>query len=248
MASPVGTLMQHWRRERRMSQLGLATTAGVTQRHVSFVESGRSQPSRELVLQLARALDVPLRERNQLLLAAGYAPHYRETGLDAPALRDVHAALQRLLAQQEPYPAVVMDRHWDISDANEAASTLFTRLLDAPPPTPANVIRLMFGPLRPHVANFDETGEALIARVHREAVGGIPDPRTSALLDEILADAPPAWRTPDFARTASPVVPIHFVKDDLDVSFFSLVTTVGTPQDVTLQEIRVELFFPAERT
>ncbi len=187
MASPVGTLMRHWRRERRMSQLVLAAETGTTQRHVSFVESGRSQPSRELVLRLARALDVPLRERNQLLLAAGYAPHYRETGLDAPALAQVHAALQRMLAQQEPYPAVVMDRHWDITDANDAATDLFTRLLDGPPPAPANVIRLMFGPLRPHVANFDLTGEALIARVHREAVGGIPDPRTIALLDEVLA-------------------------------------------------------------
>ena len=245
MASPVGTLMRHWRRERRMSQLGLATEMGTTQRHVSFVESGRAQPSRELILRLSRALDVPLRERNQLLLAAGYAPHYRETGLDAPALAQVQTALQRMLNQQEPYPAVVMDRHWDITDANEAATALFTRLLDGPPPTPANVVRLMFGPLRPHVANFDLTGEALIARVHREAVGGIPDPRTTNLLDEVLATAPPAWRTPDFARTASPVVPIHFVKDDLNVTYFSLVTTVGTPQDVTLQEIRVELFFPA---
>ena len=245
MASPVGTLMRHWRRERRMSQLVLATETGTTQRHVSFVESGRAQPSRELVLRLARALDVPLRERNQLLLAAGYAPHYRETGLDAPALRQVNAALQRMLAQQEPYPAVVMDRHWDITAANEAAQALFTHLLDGPPPEPGNVIRLMFGPLRPHVANFDATGEALIARVHREAVGGIPDPRTTALLDDVLRSSPPEWRTPDFARTAAPVVPVHFVKGDLDVRYFSLVTTVGTPQDVTLQEIRVELFFPA---
>jgi transcriptional regulator with XRE-family HTH domain len=240
MASPVGTLMRHWRRERRMSQLNLATTAGVTQRHVSFVESGRAQPSRELVLHLARALDVPLRERNQLLLAAGYAPQYRETGLDQPALQQVQRALQRLLAQQEPHPAVVMDRHWDIQQANEAATSLFTRLLDGPPPTPANVIRLMFGPLRPHVANFEATADALLTRIYREAVGGIPDPKTQALLDEIRPDA-----RPDFARIASPVVPVHFVKDDLDVSYFSLVTTVGTPQDVTLQEIRVELFFPA---
>lgn len=140
MSSPVGTLMRHWRRERRMSQLNLATTAGVTQRHVSFVESGRAQPSRELVLHLARALDVPLRERNQLLLAAGYAPHYKETGLDQPALRQIQTALQRLLDQQEPHPAVVMDRHWDIAQANAAATALFTHLLDGPPPAPANVI------------------------------------------------------------------------------------------------------------
>ena len=142
-----------------------------------------------MMLRLSRALDVPLRERNQLLLAAGYAPHYRETGLDAPGLAQVQTALQRMLTQQEPYPAVVMDRHWDITDANDAAADA----VHAPAgrrrrPTPANVVRLMFARCGPHVANFDLTGEALIARVHREAVGGIPDPRTTALLDEVLAE------------------------------------------------------------
>jgi len=244
--SPVGALMRHWRRERRMSQLGLAGEAGVTQRHVSFVESGRANPSREMVLALARALDVPLRERNQMLLAAGYAPHYKETGLDATAMAQVQAALDRLLAQQEPYPAVVMDRHWNVLQTNDAAAAMFGFLLDGDVPDPANVVRLMFTRLRPYVANFDVTGEALIHRVHREAVGGIPDPKTVALLDEILSGVPEAWRTPDFAATASPVVPVHFRKGNLDVRYFSLVTTVGTPQDVTLQEIRVESFFPAD--
>jgi len=230
-----------------MSQLALAGEAGVTQRHVSFVESGRTHPSRDMVLTLARALDVPLRERNQLLLAAGYAPHYRETGLDDQAMAAVRAALRRVLEQQEPHPAVVLDRHWDILDRNTAARTLFTTLLDGDVPRPANLVRLIFTRLRPYVANFELTGEALIARVHREAVGGIPDPKTLALLDEVLDQPgiPPRWRTPDFASTTLPLLPVHFVKGDLDVSYFSLVTTVGTPQDVTLQEIRVESFFPA---
>ena len=122
IASPVGTLMRHWRRERRMSQLGLAREAGTTQRHVSFVESGRASPAARWSCALARALDVPLRERNQLLLAAGYAPHYRETGLDAAAMAQVQAALDRMLAQQEPYPAVVMDRHWNMLRTNDAAA------------------------------------------------------------------------------------------------------------------------------
>jgi transcriptional regulator with XRE-family HTH domain len=244
--SPLGALMRHWRRERRMSQLELAGEAGVTQRHVSFVESGRANPSREMVLALARALDVPLRERNQMLLAAGYAPHYRETGLDEGAMAQVQMALDRLLTQQEPYPAVVMDRHWNILQANAPAQALFGFLLDGDVPDPANVVRLMFTRLRPYVANFELTGEALIHRVHREAVGGIPDPKTVGLLDVFLSDAPAAWRTPDFATTASPVVPVHFRKGELDVRYFSLVTTVGTPQDVTLQEIRVESFFPAD--
>jgi transcriptional regulator with XRE-family HTH domain len=182
-ASPVGALLQHWRRQRRMSQLVLSHEAGVTQRHVSFVESGRANPSREMVLTLARALDVPLRERNQMLLAAGYAPHYRETGLDAGSMAQVRAALDRMLAHHEPYPAVVMDRHWDVLEANRAAEAMFAFLLDEPAPEPPNVVRLMFTALRPYVANWDRTGEALVQRVHREAVGGIPDPRTTRLLD-----------------------------------------------------------------
>jgi transcriptional regulator with XRE-family HTH domain len=246
MASPVGTLLAHWRQQRRMSQLVLAGEAGVTQRHVSFVESGRSHPSVEMVLTLARALDVPLRERNQMLLAAGYAPRYRETGVEA--MPEISSALERVLAHQEPYPAVVMDRHWDISRANEAAQAMFAFLLDGDVPPVANVVRLMFTRLRPFVANFDVTGEALIARVHREAVGGIPDPRTTALLEEVLAEPgiPPAWRTPDFLVAAPPVLPIEFRKGAVAVSYFSLVTTVGTPQDITLQEIRIESFFPAD--
>ena len=245
--SPVGRLLQHWRAQRRMSQLALATEAGVTPRHVSFVESGRANPSRDMVLKLSRALDVPLRERNQVLLAAGYAPQYRETGLDDASMAQVRAALETLLAHHEPHPAVVMDRHWNVLRTNQAASDLFDWLLDGGNPgTPANVLRLMFGPLRPHVANWEQTGEVLVQRVHREAVGGIPDVTTRRLLDEVLAlpGIPKAWRTPDFARTQLPLLPVVFRKDGLERSYFSMVTTVGTPHDVTLQELRVESFFP----
>ena len=231
-----------------MSQLALATEAGVTPRHVSFVESGRANPSRDMVLKLARALDVPLRERNQVLLAAGYAPQYRETGLDDASMAQVRAALEQLLEHHEPHPAVVMDRHWNVLRTNRAATALFDWLLDgANPGAPANVLRLMFGPLRPYVANWEQTGEVLVQRVHREAVGGIPDLVTRRLLDELLAapGIPDAWRTPDFARTPLPVLPVIFSKEGRELSYFSMVTTVGTPHDVTLQELRVESFFPA---
>ena len=234
-----------------MSQLALANEAGVTPRHVSFVESGRANPSREMVLTLARALDVPLRERNQVLLAAGYAPQYRETGLDDGAMAQVSAALDRLLEHHEPHPAVVMDRHWNVLRTNRAADALFAWLLDgAPAGEPPNVVRLMFGPLRPHVANWAQTGEALVQRVHREAVGGVPDLVTRRLLDEVLArpGIPAAWRRPDFAKTPLPVLPVEFDKDGLERSYFSMVTTLGTPQDITLQEIRVESFFPVDPT
>jgi transcriptional regulator with XRE-family HTH domain len=249
--SPVGELLRHWRGVRRLSQMGLALEAATTSRYVSFIESGRSQPSREMVLRLARVLDLPLRERNQLLLAAGYAPVYRELGLSAEEATAVRAALERLLAAHEPYPAVVMDRHWDVVSTNRAAERLFAWLLGAP--GEANVIRLMFDPggLRPHVRNWEAAAEALVQRVHREAVGGIPDPKTLALLEDALASpgVPAEWRAPDFGRALLPVVPIEFEKDGLTLSYFSTVTTLGTPQDAVLQEIRVESFCPAdERT
>ncbi len=235
-----------------MSQLSLSTEAGVTPRHVSFVESGRANPSREMVLTLARALDVPLRERNQMLLAAGYAPLYRETGLDAGELAEVRAALDRMLAHHEPFPAVVMDRHWNLVMSNDSADAMFAYLLDGQDPgEPPNVVRLMFGPLRARVANWEQAGEALIQRVHREAVGGIPDPATVRLLDDVLAQpgVPDRWRRPDFSSGTLPILPVEFSRGAIEVSYFSMVTTVGTPQDVTLQELRVEAFFPAdERT
>jgi transcriptional regulator with XRE-family HTH domain len=248
--SPVGELLRRWRGVRGLSQLGLALEASTTARHVSFVESGRSQPSRAMVLRLARVLDVPIRERNQLLLAAGYAPLYGEAGLDGDQAAQVRAALERMLAAHEPFPAVVMDRHWNVTGGNRAASRFFGWLLCPHPPQPANVIQLMFAPdgLRPHVANWEEAAEALMQRVHREAVGGVVDPETLALRDAALAQpgVPTAWRLPDPAHVPLPVVPVAFAKDGLALSYFSAVTTLGTPQDAMLQEIRIESFFPAD--
>jgi transcriptional regulator with XRE-family HTH domain len=246
-----GDLLRHWRGVRRLSQLALALEAGTTTRHVSFIETGRSQPSRAMVLRLARVLDVPIRERNQILLAAGYAPLYPEAGLAADEAEHVRAALDRMLAAHEPYPAVVMDRHWDLLDANPPAEKLFGWLLgDRASEQPANVIRLFFDPegLRPHVDNWEAAAEALIQRVHREAVGGVPDARMLALLEEALAQpgVPAAWRVPDFGRPLLPVVPVRFRRDGRVLSYFSTVTTLGTPQDAMLQEIRVESFHPAD--
>jgi transcriptional regulator with XRE-family HTH domain len=236
VASPVGELLRHWRATRRLSQLALALEASTTARHLSFVESGRSQPSREMVLRLARALDVPIRERNQLLLAAGYAPFYREAGLDGAQAAQVRAALGRMLAAHEPFPAVVMDRHWNVVTANSAADAFFGWLLsEREAGGPANVIRLMFAPegLRPFVANWDAAAEALIQRIHREAVGGVPDPETLALLDEALAypGVPSRWLCPDFRTPPLPIIPVEFEKNGLALSYFSTVTTLGTPQD-----------------
>jgi transcriptional regulator with XRE-family HTH domain len=249
--SQVGTLLQYWRDVRGMSQLALAIEADVSPRHVSFVETGRAQPSREMVLQLATALEVPLREQNGLLLAAGFAPIFRESHLDAPELRAVRVALDAILAKQEPYPAVVMNRAWDILMTNAAATRFFGHLLDdAPVPSPLNVVRMMFDPvgLRPCVSNWEAVAESLVRRMQREAVGGVPDEATVRLLADVLAypGVPDRWSRPDPDSPLVPVIPVVFLKHARTYTFFSAVTTLGTPQDVTLQELRIECFFPMD--
>lgn len=249
-----GDLLRWWRATRRMSQLALAAEAMTTPRYVSFVETGRAQPSRQMVVRLAGALDVPLRDRNGLLLAAGYAPLYPRAPLDAPELARVEAALTSMLAQHEPFPAVVMDRRWDILRANQGAQRLFGRLLaPAPMPTPANVLQLMIepGPVRDHVTNWTSVVPALLDRARREAVGGILDTDTAALVQRLRTRpevaalvAPPEAPTPT-APTA-PVLDVHFDLEGTPLSFFSVISTLGTPTDVTAQELRVEAFFPAD--
>ncbi len=202
-----------------------------------------------MVLLLSRVLDLPLRERNTLLLAAGFAPMYPETTLEAPELAPIRGALDAILSQQEPFPAVVMNRYWDILRTNEAATRFFDFLLGERASTaPSNVLRMIFdlGAVRPYVANWDAVAESLVQRVHRECVGGVPDGRTRALLAELLAypGVPRTW--PDPGTPMIPVLPVSFVKGDKRFNFFSTVTTLGTPQDITVQEIRIECFFPAD--
>jgi transcriptional regulator with XRE-family HTH domain len=247
----IGPLLQYWRRARQMSQLALAHEADVSPRHVCFLETGRAKPSREMVLLLADALKVPLRERNALLLAAGFAPMYRESSLDDPFLEPVRTAIDAILAQQEPCPAVVMNRRWDVLLTNEAARRFFGWLLEGSDgPAPTNVLRMMFDPrwIRPYVANWDAVAETLLRRVHREAVGGILDEEVAAILEEILSypGVPRRWHTPDLITPLVPVIPVRFAKGEYTLNFFSTVTVIGTAQDVTLQELRIESFFPAD--
>jgi transcriptional regulator with XRE-family HTH domain len=248
----VGALLQYWRKARHLSQLALATEAEISARHLCFLETGRAKPSREMVLLLASVLDVPLRERNALLLAAGFAPMYMETSLHAPELATVRSALDAILQQQEPFPAVVMNRHWDIVTANRAASRFFEFLLGdrRSSDEPANVLRMMLSPLglRPCVANWEVVAESLIRRVHREAVGGVQDDGTKQLLSEILAypGVSESWRRANREAPLLPIVPVTFLRDRRVFNFFSTVTTLGTPQDITAQEHRIECFFPAD--
>jgi len=243
----LGTLLRHWRGVRRMSQLALSVEAETTTRYVSFVETGRASPSRDMVIRLATALDIPFRERNALLVAAGFAPRYAEIPLGDAALRHVEAALTAMLGHHEPFPAVIMDRGWNVLRANEGARRLFGGLLHPEPiPATANVLRLMIGPgkVRDAVLNWEPVVGALLGRVRREAVGGVLDPATAELLAELTALPEVAAVTGD--APTEPVLDVRFRFGTHDLTFFSLLTTVGTPIDLTSQELRVEEFFPVD--
>ena len=247
----LGDLLRYWRGVRRMSQLDLASEAGTTPRYVSFVETGRSQPSRQMVVRLARALDVPLRERNGLLVAAGYAPMYALEPLGSPQLGRVDAALTMMLDQHEPFPAVVMDRGWDLLRANSGAQLLFGGLLgDEPMPEPANVLRLMVepGPVRRGVRNWSSVVPALLDRARREAIGGVLDRATADLVARLgeRSDVAALLAVTDASPPTVPVVDVSFGLDGETLDFFSVVSTIGTPVDVTAEELRVEAFFPSD--
>jgi len=249
-----GEALKQWRAARGLSQLALAAEAEISSRHLSFLETGRAQPSREMVLLLSSVLDVPLREQNVLLTAAGYAPIYRETALGAPEMGQVRRALGFMLAQQEPFPALVMDRHWNILLQNDGANRVLGLFLDpaaaARLPGPPNAVRLTFHPdgLRPRIANWEVLAGPLIQQIHREAVGGIPDAGTRRLLEEVLdyPGVPARWRTPDASARSAPFLPVVLRKGDLVLRFFTTIATLGTPQDITLQELRVECFHPGD--
>ena len=251
--SPFGRLLRQWRSLRGASQFSLAVDARTSTRHLSFVETGRSQPSREMVLRLAEALDVPLRERNALLAAAGFAPLYRESELDGPALRPLRSMLAFLLERHEPFPAVLVDRCSNVLDANAACARLLARLAGPGPVwrrQPVNVLRLTFDPdgLRPSIVNWDDVGRRLLGNLQREAASAGADDSLTRLVEELLAlpGTPAAWRIPDLARAPEPVLALHLKRGDLELRLFSMFTTVGTPQDVTLQELRIESFMPAD--
>ncbi|MEO6598470.1 MAG: helix-turn-helix transcriptional regulator [Polyangiaceae bacterium] len=248
--SPLRNLMREWRSRRGRSQLELSLDMGVSQRHLSFVETGRSAPSRALLMQFAQTLDIPFRDRNNLLLAAGYAPIYSERPWDAAEMRTVSKALERMLKQHEPFPALVMDRCWNVLMTNDASPRFFGSFVDLHSrPEPRNLLRLIFDPdgLRPFIENWDQFAKGLFERIRREAVGGVIDAKQRSLIAELLAfpGVGPDWADPQ-VNAASPVIPIGFLKDGRLLRYFSMVSTVGTPQTVAAQELRVECMFPAD--
>ncbi len=249
-AAPVGALLREWRAARRLSQLDLALEAGVSARHLSWVETGKAQPSRDVIERLAEALGMPLRERNALLLAAGYAPQYPETALATPELAQVRRAIDFILDQQEPYPAFLLNRHWDVLQANQAAVRVNGFVLGGRPSAHRNMLRQFFDPadLRAAVANWEEVAGDLIHHLHGAVAAGPTDAVARALLDEVLAypGVPARWRARQLGAAPSPLLTTVFHRDGEELRFFSTITTFGTPRDVTLDELHIECCFPVD--
>ena len=244
-------LLRSWRRRRRMSQLELALDSGVSQRHLSFLESGRAAPSRAMILQLGETLQVPLRDRNDLLLAAGFAPVFRARPLEDPQMAQVMSAVRMILRNHEPFPAIAVDRAWNVRLANGPfdrlvdllGSDLWSRVGGAQ----RNVMRLFFHPegIRPIVTNWGAIAHLLWQRARREseAVGG---GALRALLEELARYQDPETLRAGEDAALLPVLPLTMEKDGLRVSLFTVIATFGTPQDVTADELRIETLFPAD--
>jgi len=248
----IGPLMRDWRTRRGRSQLDLSLDVGVSTRHLSYVETGKSRPSPELVLAVAEHLEVPLRERNTMLLAAGFAPRYSQRGLDAPAMRQIVAGLQRMLDAHDPYPGVVIDRQWNVVLANDAVTALTAGLPAEVVEPPVNVFRLCLHPagLAERTANFAEWAEYLLRQLRRTIVL-TDDDGLRAIEQEVLAypNVAALSRHRGTPSGDEPAILVPFdlrVDDTLTLSFFTTLTTFGTPLDVTLDELAVELFFPAD--
>jgi transcriptional regulator with XRE-family HTH domain len=244
---PVGALLREWRERRRLSQLELSIQANISTRHLSFVETGRSRPTSEMILRLTEHLDVPLRERNQLLLAGGFAPAYPINELDAPQLSAVRAALRQVLTGHEPYPAVVVDRTWTLVEANAAVALLTEGAAAELLTPPVNVLRLSLHPdgMAPRIANLAEWRAHLLSRLHRQALA-TGDPALHRLHEELLGYPGGEGEAPEPPGPTEVVVPLRYSHRGVELSFFSISAVFGTPLDVTVAELAIESFFPAD--
>lgn len=248
--SPFGRLLRRWRAVRGMSQLALATHAGTSTRHLSFVETGRAQPSREMVLRLAHALDVPLRERNALLGAAGFAAIYRESQIDAPGMSALLRMIEFTLARFEPFPAFLLDRCYRVLRANGAAYKALGGFAGPAPvwrEQPPNLLRVTLHPdgLRPHIVNFAEVAAGMLARLERLVAGAGDDPELAALERELRA-LPGLPEARELPVAVDPVLPLHLKRGELELRLFTMLSQVGAAQDVTAAELHIESLMPAD--
>ena len=252
-ATPVGDLLKHWRTARGKSQLDLSVDAEVSTRHISFLENGKASPSREMLLVLASALDVPLRERNTLLLSAGFAPVYRETGLDAPEMAHVRAAIDTILEQTGPNGAVLVDRGWRALRMNRSISRVMHTFIADPASIAELAGNVVLGcfeerALKGALVNFEEVAHSIVTRLHREVSAEGKDGAAERLLARVLAypGLPKKFHVADPGAQLDLMIPVHFRKGNLDVKLFTTLTTLGTPLDVTLDELRIESYYPAD--
>jgi transcriptional regulator with XRE-family HTH domain len=249
-ADPFGAHLRHWRQQRRLSQLDLAQEADISTRHLSYVETGRATPSREMVLRLAERLEVPLRERNALLVAAGFAPMYRQRSLDDPALAAARRAVDLVLKGHEPFPALAVDRHWNLVAHNAIVPLLMAGASPELLEPPVNVLRLSLHPqgVAPRIANLAQWREHLLERLAQQ-IAATGDDVLRALRAELAAypvDHPGQQAPAAGGELAGVVVPFQLLTPQGVLSFISTTTIFGTPVDVTLQELAVESFFPAD--
>lgn len=242
----IGEHLRQWRQRRHLSQLDLAGEAEVSARHLSFVETGRAAPSRDMVLRLAERLDVPLRERNVLLVAAGFAPAFPQRTLDDPALASARQAVDQVLKAHEPNPALAVDRHWNLVAANQMVGALLDGVAPHLLAPPVNVLRLSFHPegLAPHTVNLAEWCAHLLERLHRQCEA-TADPELLKLYQELKAFPIPARQRP--VNSNAVAIPFQLRRDGVVLSFISTTMVFGTPVDITLSELAIETFFPADQ-
>ncbi|MEA5512674.1 helix-turn-helix transcriptional regulator [Nodularia sp. UHCC 0506] len=253
-----GKLLKYWRNQRGFSQLNLALASDVSQRHISFLESSRANPSREMVLHLATVLNVSLRDQNVMLTAAGFDPIYCESDLLSPELEPIRQAIGFILKQQEPFPALVMDRYWNLIENNTSSQRLITWLINPEKlqqnfyiDGKINLMRLTLHPqgLKPFIANWEEIASHLMQRIYREAITAGESNQYMTLFNEIQTypDVIQIWQKPHPYPWQIPLLTMQFIKDELSFSFFTTITTLGTPHDILLQELRIESLFPADK-
>jgi transcriptional regulator with XRE-family HTH domain len=245
-------LLRHWRTRRGLSQLDLALAADVSPRHVSFLETGRAQPSREMILRLAGTLNVALRDQNAMLRAAGFPDEFPEPSVAGGLPPGVAQAIDRMMAHHEPFPMTLLDRRYQVLRANQSATRLFTHFVADPTAIPErpNVFALLFDPrlMRPFVVEWEQVARTFLSRLHREVLARPEDTELSALLRSMFEypSVPAQWRHPDFSLPSEPTLTLRLRRDDLELAFFTTVTVFNAPQNVTLEELAIESYFPLD--
>lgn len=248
----ISALLKYWRRERGMSQLDLSLAADVSSRHVSFMETGRAKPSREMVLLLASVLNVPMREQNTMLQAAGFEPEFMEPAFEDGLPSEIEFVVEQMMKNHEPFPLVIMNRRYDVLRTNDAAMRILTPLVVDPAALapPLNAFRLVFDPklIRPYIEDWDRVARTFLSRLHRESLASPQDEALGELVNAMLEypDVPDDWRSPDLSTPMSATLEVWVKKGDMRLGFLTTLTIFSAPLNVTLEELRIESYYPLD--